>query len=131
MPTAGEARVHGVETRIASMLTVGALIAVTLLIAGVGLMLAAGISPDSTTFPAFDPAPIVADLVALRPEGFLWMGILVVIATPVVRVSAEALGFFRAGEPWLALVAVLILGVIASSVVLAGLLEGLTGGSPA
>lgn len=108
------------------MLGVGSVIAVCLLLVGVALMLAAGVPPDATDFPVFDPSRVVGDLVALRPEGFLWAGILVVVATPILRVLGEVIGFGVAGERWLAAVALGILVVIAASVGLAAALEAAT-----
>lgn len=108
--------VDAAEGAIARALAVGALVAVALLVVGVALLLAAGLSPLEPTFPVFDPASVVADLIALRPEGFLWAGIVVVLATPILRVVGEALGFARGGERWLAAVATAILLVIAASV---------------
>lgn len=123
----GDAAVELVEGRLASLLSAGALVAVALLVVGLVLMLAAGISPDAATFPVFDPAVVVADLLALRPQGFLWAGILVVIATPVVRVVGEAIGFAATGQRWLAAVAGGILLVIVASVVTALLVGGAAG----
>lgn len=116
--------IDAVEDRIARMLSVGAIVAVALLVLGVVLMLAAGIDPESVDFPVFDPGALVGDLLALRLEGFLWAGILVVISTPILRVIGEAIGFALVGERWLALVATGILVVIAASVVIALAAEG-------
>ena len=123
----GEPPIEAIEGRIASLLGVGAILAVGLLVVGVVLMLLAGISPDAAEFPVFDPSAVVADLVALRPEGFLWAGILVVIATPILRIVGEALGLARAGEGALAAVAVGILVVVLISVVIAFVADGATG----
>ena len=108
-----------VDRRVARLLSVGAVVAVALLVIGVLLLLAAGISPDAAGYPAWDPATVVTDLVALRPQGFLWAGILVVIATPIIRVIGEAIGSSVARDPWMTGVAVAILLVIVASVVIA------------
>ena len=50
--------------------------------------MAAGISPLDPGWPPLDVAAIPSDLLALRPEGFLWLGLLVTIATPLLRVMA-------------------------------------------
>jgi uncharacterized membrane protein len=78
---------------------------------GVILMLAGGHSPLDPA-PAFDPARLLDDLITLRPAGFLWLGLLVVLATPAARVALSVAGFIRAGEPRMAGVAVLVLVVI-------------------
>ncbi|HET9083977.1 MAG TPA: DUF1634 domain-containing protein [Candidatus Limnocylindrales bacterium] len=96
------------------------LIAVTyiaggLLLIGVLLMLADGISPLSGG-PRLDLSTIVADLASLQPAGFLWLGLITVIATPITRVVAAAVGFAQVGERQMVLVAIGILGVIALSI---------------
>jgi hypothetical protein len=113
-----------VEARIARVLSAGAVLAVALLGIGLVLMAAQGADPMAPTFPLFDPAVLIGDLLALRPQGFLWAGILVVIATPIVRLAGEALAFGRRGEGGLALVAVGALVVVGASVVLALAVEG-------
>jgi len=61
----------------------------------------------------------VPDLLALRPGGFIWLGLLIVVATPAARVLAALLGYARLGDRMMAIVAGLILAVIALSVLLA------------
>ena len=111
------------ERSIARLLTVGTYISIGLLTIGLGLMFASGIDPLSGG-PALDPARLVPDVLALRPAGFLWLGLLVVVATPAARVGASLVGFARAGEQPMVVVAALILVVIAVSVALAKGLEG-------
>ena len=113
----------GLEHRIARLLTIGTWTAVGLLVAGLALMLASGIAPLSGG-PAFDPGRIVPDLSALRPAGFIWLGLVVVVGTPSARVLASLIGYARSGERMMAVVAVLILVVIGASVALAKGLEG-------
>jgi uncharacterized membrane protein len=110
------------ERSIARLLTIGTYASVVLLLVGVALMLAGGIDPRSGG-PAFDPATLVSDLLALRPAGFIWLGIVVVVATPAARVFAALLGYARGGERTMAVVAGLILVVIALSVMLARTVE--------
>lgn len=93
-------------------------VAVILLAIGVGLLFVRGISPLSGG-PQFDPGRLVGDIVALAPEGFLWLGLLAVIAAPVVRVIAAAIGYERAGDRSMVLIALAILAVLAASVVTA------------
>ncbi len=113
----------GVETRIARLLTLGTRLSISLLAIGSVLMVAAGISPLAPEWPPLDVAALPADLLALRPEGFLWLGLLVVIATPLLRVMAATFGFARAGEPRMVLLGVAVLVVIALAVV-AGVVGG-------
>lgn len=112
-----------IEVRIARVLSVGALLAVVLLLAGIVLMVVRGVAPDAPDYPPFDPGSIVPDMLALRPSGFLWAGIVVVIVTPVIRVIGELVGFALRRERGLALVAAAILLVVGSSV-LAALVAG-------
>ncbi len=63
-------------------------------------------------------------MVALRPAGFLWLGLVAVVATPAARVAASLVGFARRGERTMVVVASLILAVIVISVALAKGLEG-------
>ncbi len=113
-----------VETVIARLLLVGTVVGIVLLAIGVVLMAANGISPESGTFPAFSPGSLVADLAALRPEGYLWAGIVILIATPIARVIGELAVFAVRGDRAMAGVALAILGVIALSVVAALGLQG-------
>jgi uncharacterized membrane protein len=93
-------------------------IAVALLSVGVILLLAAGISPLAGG-PPLDLGRLVTDLLALAPSAFLWLGVLAVIATPLSRVVAAAIGFARIGDRWMVGVALGILAVIGLSVVTA------------
>jgi len=106
------------ERSIARLLAIGTYASVALLLLGIVLMLGDGIGPRSDG-PAFNPANIVPDLLALRPGGFIWLGLLIVVATPAARVLAALLGYARLGDRMMAIVAGLILAVIALSVLLA------------
>jgi len=108
------------ERRLGRLLIVATYVAVTLLAIGVVLLLFAGISPLAGG-PPFDAAQLVPNLLALDPAGFLWLGILVVIATPLSRVVGAALGFARSGERLMATLSAAILAVIAISVLAAQL----------
>ena len=48
----------------------------------------------------------------LQPAGFLWLGVLVVLATPRTRVVAALAGFIRVGEREMAFVAGAIVAVV-------------------
>ena len=112
-----------VELVIARLLLAGTIVGVVLLSIGVGLMITNGVDPESATFPAFDPGTIVSDMAALRPEGYLWAGIVILIATPIVRVAGELVVFATRGDRVMAIVALAILGVVALSVAAARFLE--------
>jgi uncharacterized membrane protein len=103
------------ESTIARLLAVGTYVSVGLIAVGTGLLLAQGRSPLDAA-PLLDLRRLPADLAALQPAGFLWLGILGVVATPASRVGAALVGYARAGERRMALVAGLILIVIAIGV---------------
>ena len=111
------------ERSIGQLLTGGSYAAIVLLSIGFLLMLANGLGPLSGG-PTFDITKLPGDLVALRPAGFLWLGLIVVVATPASRVVASLIGYRRRDESRMALVAVLILLVILLSVLTATALEG-------
>ncbi len=99
---------------------VGTYLAVGLILVGVLGMVASGIDP--MTHPpvaAFDLATVPGDIGALRPAGFIWAGILVVMALPIGRVVVAGAGFFAAGERRLALISVLVVLVVGLSIVAA------------
>jgi uncharacterized membrane protein len=113
----------GLEQSIARLLGVGTYASIGLLTVGVILMAINGIAPLSGG-PAFDLTRLVPDLTAFRPAGFIWLGLLAVIATPTARVAASLIGYARRGERPMVVIAALILVVIAASVALAQVLEG-------
>ncbi len=111
------------DRSIARLLTFGTYVSVGLLAVGVILMFVHRILPLAGG-PPFQPELIVDDLVHLRPAGFMWLGLVVVVATPTSRVVASLIGFVRRGERTMAMVAVSILTVVVLSVVLARSLDG-------
>lgn len=88
---------HRFDSTIGRLMVAMTYVAVALLIVGVALMSVHGISPLDGG-PAFDPALLWAELRNGAPVGFLWLGLVVVIATPVVRVAVAAVGFAREGQ---------------------------------
>lgn len=126
--TASSMRLAGLEGRIARLLRVGTYSAIALIAVGVVLMLATGKSPLDVA-PALDPGRLIVDIVRLHPAGFLWLGLVIVLLTPAARVAVSAVGYARAGDRPMALIAALVLLVIATGVVLGtpGLLRSLPG----
>lgn len=115
MTAVRELRRRAFEARIGRWLIIVTYGSVALLTVGVVLMIAGGISPLEGG-PALDLAGLVAGLGTLDPAAFLWLGLLAVIATPVTRVIAAAVGFARTGEWLLVLAAAGILATIIASI---------------
>ena len=105
----------GLETALAHVLQVGTYVSIGLILIGSVLLLAEGVSPIAGG-PALSLDRLAGDVLALRPAGFLWLGILGVLSTPGLRVLRALFGFWRLGERSMALVAVLVLVVIAIGV---------------
>jgi uncharacterized membrane protein len=112
----------GLEPALARVLQTGTYLSVGLVAAGSILLIVGGTSPLAGGPPLSLPS-LVSDILALRPAGFLWLGILGILVTPGLRVAAALVGFWRRGERAMAGVAALILIVVAAGVV-AGLLAG-------
>jgi uncharacterized membrane protein len=90
-------------------------LAVGLLVVGVGLMIAKGISPLDLA-PTFDPASLGTSIAALDPTAFLWLGLVVAIAAPIGRVIVAGIAY-AADADWLmvgisvAILLVILIGV--------------------
>lgn len=93
-------------------------VSVMLLVIGVAILLAAGTSPLAGG-PGLDLAAIARQVAAVSPDGFLWLGLLTVVAAPIGRVLLAAVAYAHAGDRQMVLVAVAILGVIALGVITA------------
>jgi uncharacterized membrane protein len=117
--TAGPHRTSTVDLdqTIGRILIVGTNVAILLIAIGCVLLFAAQLDPLAGG-PPLEPGLIADDIAHLRPAGFLWLGLLLVLATPILRVVVSLVGFARGGERTMAIVASLILIVIAASVVL-------------
>jgi uncharacterized membrane protein len=103
------------ERQIGRLLILFTSVSVTLLVVGVLLLLAAGISPLDGG-PPLDLSTLLSEVVALGPAGFLWLGLVAVIVTPVSRVVLAAITFGRAGDWSMVWIAFAILAVIATGV---------------
>jgi uncharacterized membrane protein len=117
----GEAR-GGLESALGRVLAIGTYASMALVAIGLVLLVAGGGSPLDAG-PPLNLATLGADLLAGRAAGFLWLGILGVIGTPALRVTGALVGFWRAGERRMALIALSILVVVGLGVV-AGLVTG-------
>ncbi len=107
----------GVEARIARLLTWGTRLAIALLAIGCALLVAEGRSPLDAGWPPLDLAALPSNLLALRAEGFLWLGLIATIGTPLLRVGAATLGFARVGDRRLTALGIGVLVIIGLAVV--------------
>jgi uncharacterized membrane protein len=112
-------RALATERQIGRLLIGIAYLSVGLLVIGVSLLLLDGISPLSGG-PALDLTVLAGQLTALDAAGFLWLGVLTVIATPVSRVLLAAVAYWRAGDWSMVGIALAILAVVAIGVLTAG-----------
>ena len=115
MIEARDARRLGAERLIGRLLIALTYLSVALLVAGVGLMLGAGISPVAGG-PGLDVATLGSQVAALAPAGLLWLGLLAVIAAPISRVMVAAVAYAREGDWPMVGIAVAILAIIAIGV---------------
>ena len=100
--------VHGV-------LIIGLIISTALMLAGVGLEL---FSQRDLPTAVPDIGDVINRVLALRPSGFLALGLLVLIATPILRVIGS-IGAFVYERDWrFAGITTLVLGVLIVSLVL-------------
>lgn len=108
------------ETTLARLLQVGTYLSMALIAVGTALLLLDGGSPLDIA-PLLDLGRLPGDLAAGRPEGFLWLGVLGVLATPGLRVLGALVGFAR-GREWrmtavaAAIILVVGLGIVADVV---------------
>ena len=115
-----------IDRTVARLLTIGTYLSVGLLIVGVALMVAVGRSPLDPPPHDFDPGALLGDILAGRPDGALWLGLVVLLATPSARVGASILGYARSGERAMSGVGLAILAVVACGVAI-GVLLGSAG----
>ncbi len=111
-----------VERSVARILRIGTLLSMAILAAGSVAMLASGVSPlaEGSTLAETD---VPADLAAGRPDGILWLGLLVLVATPSGRVVSALFGYLRDRQTGMVLLSAAILAVIAASIGLAVAVE--------
>jgi hypothetical protein len=99
-----------------TLLGVGTIAVVGLVTVGTLLTLAAGKRPMIDPGPPFDPALLFPNVLALRPEGFLWLGLVLTVMLPAARVLLSLLGFTRVRDLRAAGIALAVLCVLALSV---------------
>jgi uncharacterized membrane protein len=120
--TTAEGRAASVARGLATERLIGRLliaityVSVGLLGIGVALMVADSISPTSGG-PPLDLGGLGAQLAALEPAAFLWLGMLAVIAAPIGRVIVAAIAYAREADWLMVGISIAILVVIAVGVV--------------
>jgi uncharacterized membrane protein len=113
-------RDRGFDSTVGRLMIAMTYVAVVLLAIGVILMIVNGISP-LVGGPAFEAGVVLEELRAGVPTGFIWLGLVVVIATPIVRVAVSSVGFAREGQ-WrmvgvgLGILAIIAVGILTSLV---------------
>lgn len=110
------------EARLARLLSRGAVLAVALLVVGMLLMVVRGLSPLDLP-PRLGLAQLVGDIVTLHPAGFLWLGTIALLATPVARLVVAVAGLAGMGDRSRVAIGSLTLGLIALGVIV-GLASG-------
>jgi uncharacterized membrane protein len=110
------ARTLAAERSIGRLLIIATYLAVGLLAVGGVLMIGSGIDPRSGG-PNLDLATLGAQVTSLQPAGFLWLGLLAVIAAPLGRVIIAAIAYARDGDRLMVGVSIAILLVIAVGIV--------------
>ncbi len=115
-----------IERTVSRLLIVGTYASLALLVVGVVLMAITGRSPLDVPPHDFDPGLVIGDILAGRPDGVLWVGLVVLVATPAARVAASVVGYLRSGERGMAWVGLAILAVVAGGVVI-GIVLGSVG----
>jgi uncharacterized membrane protein len=111
-PAAPSDRLEGERGLVVGILRTGLALSMALL--AVGLALAA--THGRLRADPVGPGEALASLVAGRPSGFMAVGILVLVATPVVRVLALVASFAREGDRRFAAVAAAVALVLAIAV---------------
>ena len=110
------------EPVLARVLQVGTYVSMGLVAIGTLLLIAGGHSPLDAG-PMLNLSTLPGDLLALKPDAILWLGVLGVLFTPALRVVGAMVGFARAGERRMVAIAVAIIVVVGLGIV-AGLVTG-------
>lgn len=108
-----EAYYRKLEARVSNFLTVGTIVSAVLIAGGLAMSFFEGPHPKNLS--PLSPTDIWGGLQAMHPVAYDTLGILVLLALPVVRVAIGSVGFFRRKEFWLAAIAFMVLVVMGVS----------------
>lgn len=125
-PSPPDAEIHAMEALVSRVLEIGVVVSLALLVTGSLLLFMRGASgygqslhdsaaltrPPQRGIPADFPHSVQAVFSGAahgRPYAVIGFGLLVLIATPVVRVAATLVGFIRAKDPpYIAITAIVL-----------------------
>ncbi|HEY9724009.1 MAG TPA: DUF1634 domain-containing protein [Oscillatoriaceae cyanobacterium] len=108
-----EAYYRKLEARVANFLWVGTIVSAVLIAGGLALSFFEG--PHAKNLSPVSPHDIWFGLRAMHPVAYETLGIIVLLALPVVRVAIGSVGFFRRREVQLGAIALAVLGVMVVS----------------
>ena len=105
------------RTLVSGILIVGVTLAATLMVLGFAASLLVGWEGSLTgaapgTSGLADFSAMGSSLVALRPVGIAQLGLVVLLATPVLRVAASSLAFALEGDRLYAALTLTVLGIL-------------------
>jgi uncharacterized membrane protein len=106
---------HDLNEIVHQMLVIGLILSTALMLVGLGLDLALGREVPAAV-PDF--GDIFNRVIALRPSGFLALGLLVLIATPILRVVGSIFAFLYERDWRYAGITLLVLGIVMVSLIL-------------
>jgi uncharacterized membrane protein len=104
-----------VERMVNVVLTAGIVVTIVLLAAGLVLSVAEGQGLPTQMVPLADLPSL---LLAFDPAAYLSLGLIVLIATPFVRVAGSIVAFARAGDRRYVLITAVVLAVMCASVLI-------------
>ncbi len=114
---------HGAEYRfeqfLGNLLRFGVSLAVIFVVIG-GVRYLSHYGMDSPNYKIFRSEPadlrtipgIATDVLSFRRRGFIQFGLLILIATPIVRVAFSAVAFAKQGDRTYVLITLLVLGIL-------------------
>lgn len=105
--------------QVSRLLSTGTLLVIGLVAAGTALALASGRRPVVEPGTPLDPGRLLGDLLALRADAVLWLGLLAGVGLPTARTVVAFAGFLRRGDRRAALVAAGVLLALGLSALVA------------